>query len=162
MVYTKQVWEDAPSTATPLSAARLNYIEEGIEAIGGDWASYTPSITGGTVGNGTLTGSFVQIGKTVVFRAAFTLGSTSTITGNFSFSLPLTASSGNFVATATIEDTGTARYFGMCYTSGTTAVDVYALSTSGANATIAPFSDTSPFTWTTNDFVQVSGVFQVP
>lgn len=30
MAYTKQTWLDAPSTATPLSAARLNYMEDGI------------------------------------------------------------------------------------------------------------------------------------
>ena len=32
MAYTKQTWTDAPSTTTPISAARLNYIEAGIEA----------------------------------------------------------------------------------------------------------------------------------
>jgi hypothetical protein len=31
MPYTKQTWEDAPSTDTPISAARLGVIEEGIE-----------------------------------------------------------------------------------------------------------------------------------
>lgn len=29
--YTKQTWVDAPATTTPISAARLNYLEEGIE-----------------------------------------------------------------------------------------------------------------------------------
>lgn len=32
MVYTKQVWSDFPETSSPLSAARLNYMEEGIRA----------------------------------------------------------------------------------------------------------------------------------
>jgi len=31
MAYTKQTWEDAPSTDTPISAARLGVMEEGIE-----------------------------------------------------------------------------------------------------------------------------------
>lgn len=32
MSYTKQTWADAPSTSSPLSAARLTHMEEGIEA----------------------------------------------------------------------------------------------------------------------------------
>lgn len=31
MAYIKQTWEDAPSTNTPITAARLNHMEEGIE-----------------------------------------------------------------------------------------------------------------------------------
>jgi hypothetical protein len=31
-VYEKQTWEDAPSTATPVTADRLNHMEDGIEA----------------------------------------------------------------------------------------------------------------------------------
>ena len=32
MEYSKTYWQDSPSTATPLSAANLNKIENGIEA----------------------------------------------------------------------------------------------------------------------------------
>lgn len=35
MAYTKQTWANAPATTSPLSAARLNYIEDGIEATAG-------------------------------------------------------------------------------------------------------------------------------
>ena len=31
MPYTKQTWTDAPSTSTPISAARLNHVEDGVE-----------------------------------------------------------------------------------------------------------------------------------
>ena len=30
MAYSKQTWADSPTTTTPVSAARLNYMEEGI------------------------------------------------------------------------------------------------------------------------------------
>lgn len=36
MPYTKQTWENSPSTATPISAARLTYIEDGIDSIDAD------------------------------------------------------------------------------------------------------------------------------
>lgn len=32
MAYTKQVWHDTPATDTPVSAARLSYLEAGVEA----------------------------------------------------------------------------------------------------------------------------------
>jgi hypothetical protein len=32
MTYTKQTWTDSPSATTPISAARLGYIENGVEA----------------------------------------------------------------------------------------------------------------------------------
>ena len=35
MVYVKQLWQDLPNKTTPLSAARLNYMEEGIAAASG-------------------------------------------------------------------------------------------------------------------------------
>jgi hypothetical protein len=35
VAYTRQTWADEPSTSTPVSAARLNYMEAGIEAANG-------------------------------------------------------------------------------------------------------------------------------
>ena len=32
MSYAKQVWEDAPSTSSPITAARLNHMEDGIKS----------------------------------------------------------------------------------------------------------------------------------
>ncbi len=59
----------------------------------GAWASWTPSFTNLTVGNGTLVGSFIQLGKFVAFRFKLTFGSTTSITGSVSVTLPATANS---------------------------------------------------------------------
>jgi len=61
----------------------------------GAWTPYTPSWTStGTapaIGNGTLTGAYVQIGKWVQFRIQVTFGSTTTFgTGGLQVSLPVT------------------------------------------------------------------------
>src|SRR4051794_9332982 len=41
------------------------------------WQSYTPTWTnGGTIGNGTTTAKYVQIGKTVIVNVCYTFGST--------------------------------------------------------------------------------------
>jgi hypothetical protein len=60
----------------------------------GAWTSYTPvwsgNLTAPTIGNGTATGLFCQIGKTVHFVLSITLGSTSTVgtSSRYSFSIP--------------------------------------------------------------------------
>lgn len=81
---------------TPLTAQFYDETIENIEALaaalGGDWASYTPSWTGFTPGNGTLNyGHYVEISKTVILRFKFTLGTTSSASGIVKMSLPVAA-----------------------------------------------------------------------
>jgi hypothetical protein len=54
----------------------------------GAWTSYTPTLAGITLGNGTMSARYALIGKTMHLRFDFTLGSTSAITGQARFSLP--------------------------------------------------------------------------
>jgi len=78
---------------------RLTALEREVERLRvkerpvGAWQSYTVSWTAATtnpsIGNGTLTGRYVQIGKTVICSISLTMGSTTTYgSGNWSFSLP--------------------------------------------------------------------------
>lgn len=58
------------------------------------WTSYTPTVTTSgsafSLGNGTIAGSYTQIGKTTFGRIVLTIGSTTSIgSGNYSFSLPV-------------------------------------------------------------------------
>ena len=74
-----------------LTAAHMN----GIQAA---WDSYTPTWTAITtnpaLGNGTITGRYLRIGKTVMFQIVLTMGSTTTYgTGGWTFSLPVAAAS---------------------------------------------------------------------
>jgi hypothetical protein len=55
------------------------------------WSAYTPTFSGFTPGNATLSFAFAQIGKTVHVRGAVTLGSTSVMTGPLDVSLPVTS-----------------------------------------------------------------------
>src|SRR5579864_7885838 len=60
----------------------------------GAWASYTPSWTGSStnpsLGNGSLTGRYTQIGKVVLFSVVLTAGSTTTYgSGFWTFTLPI-------------------------------------------------------------------------
>lgn len=57
------------------------------------WQTFVPSWTNLTVGNGTLTARYSQIGKKVKIFIAFVLGNTSAVGGDISFTPPVTASS---------------------------------------------------------------------
>jgi hypothetical protein len=55
------------------------------------WTAYTPTFTGFSLGNGTLSFAYAQIGKTVHVRGRVTLGTTSTMTGPLDFTVPVTS-----------------------------------------------------------------------
>lgn len=64
-----------------------------IDANAGTWQAFTPTWTAATtnpsIGNGTLVGRYVKIGKTVICSISLTMGSTTTYgSGNWSLSLP--------------------------------------------------------------------------
>ncbi|MDQ0672929.1 hypothetical protein QFZ36_000490 [Pseudarthrobacter siccitolerans] len=130
------------------------------------WTSYTPTLTNITLGNGTLTGKYQQIGKTVNFRVSLILGSTSAISGDLIFSLPVTSAAyaGTSVAQplghATLLDAGIRAYQGEVEWASTTtcaikvlAADVTYLYTTTASAAI-------PFAWATGDEIEFSGTFE--
>ena len=71
--------------STVLTAAQLNGIGEAT-------ASYTPTLAGITIGNGTVAASFTRVNKLVYGSINITLGSTSVITGTVTFTVPVTAS----------------------------------------------------------------------
>lgn len=77
-------------------AALAAAVDTLIAAAPGAWASYVPvwssSGTAPALGNGTLTGRWVQIGKTVHAAVKLVAGSTTTFgTGGYSFTLPVAA-----------------------------------------------------------------------
>ena len=78
-----------------------NWIALGRLATTGDGAylSYTPAWTGATnptLGNGTLTGRWTRIGRTVIGSINLTIGSTTTGgSGSWAWDLPVTAAGGN-------------------------------------------------------------------
>ena len=55
-----------------------------------DWTAYTPTLTNHTLGNGTMEAKYQQAGGRVEFTIEYTWGSTSSVTGAVTFSLPLT------------------------------------------------------------------------
>ena len=127
------------------------------------WKDYTPlwqsNGTQPAIGNGTLAGRYVQVGKTVLAYIKMTVGTTSTLgTGIYAWTLPV-ASRGTFQQTgsANVDDAGTALYIG-------NATSIVNAGTVGCYQPIAPtgsyFDPSHPMSWNNGDFVQITIVYE--
>jgi hypothetical protein len=133
-----------------------------------EWSAYTPTITSDsgtfTLGNGTLTGRYKQIGKTVFFHVKLIYGSTSSPgTGHWNFSLPVTAQNSNFTFSAAILDDAASWYGGIGngnYTGSTTSFAVIIPGTNAAVTTWAVVGNGGPFEWGTADNITISGSYE--
>lgn len=128
------------------------------------WQSWTPTWTGLTVGNATVSAKYVQVGKTVNFRLTVTFGTTTSIaSGNTRFSFPVTASSDYMqyaiIGTGTANDSSTTYYF--LYPAWFSTTECVLENMNGATAPVLNNTDTDePFTWATGDQIAVTGTYE--
>lgn len=127
----------------------------------GPKTSYTPTLAGFTLGNGTVSGSYTQIQKTVWFEATFVFGSTSAAASAVpTLTLPVTAASSAVNAAllrAQFIDSGTAAYLaaGRLLTSTTAAAYII-----GSSGLLTTPSTTTPHTWAVNDGIYIAGIYE--
>lgn len=122
----------------------------------GIWTAYTPSFTNLTVGNGTLSAAYCRVNDFVAVRVSLLFGSTTSMSGQPFFSLPVAATA-NLIQDTPLGklrmlDAGSANYVGHVEINGSGVVGLY------TNAVVnAPFvgrytvNTVDPMTWTTND-----------
>jgi hypothetical protein len=138
-----------------LTAAQMNGI--------GEVTSFTPTWSNLTVGNGTQSFKYVRINNLVFINGKFTLGSTSAITGNVSFTTPVTSTNQQGISYAGdvfIEDSGTGNLLGfVAYLSNTFYIQTYTVN--ATYPTPIGFQATTPFTWAANDTFTVNIVYTV-
>lgn len=128
-----------------------------------DWVAWTPTLTNMTLGNGTQSGAYAQIGKTVFVRWQFTLGSTSTVGTDPEFSLPVTSVSVEQRSfTVYLQDTGVNAFYGIGVVfSGTpTRLRLQTINVAGTYPTAAQVTATVPHTWGNTDLMRVFGYYE--
>lgn len=142
-----------------LTASELNaYIRDNWKALGDAWTSYTPSLSNWTKGNGTLTGEYLQVGKLVIGKVFYTVGSSDTPSGNLVISLPVTK----------LADDGTSTPFGHGLAIDNSTGNVQTLVVSHATTTSMRFytptsglvAASNPWTWATSDKVNAAFCYE--
>ena len=149
-------------TAETVTAALLNaHVRDNLDASfpltgGPTHTTWVPTYANLTVGDGTVTARYTQIGKLVLAEYMLLWGSTTSISGTVNVSLPVTSAStyaqlDSPIGTAQFLDDGSDRYLGTVSWNTTTTLAVQALNAATTHLRTASLSSTIPFTWTTND-----------
>jgi hypothetical protein len=127
------------------------------------WSAWTPTLTNMSIGNGTMTSKYLQLGKLVFFNTLIVFGTTTSVTGDIEISLPVTAvAPGQMpIGHALLYDDSTATpYMAQPTLVATTRFRVLSVVTSGATATTTDTTALVPFTWATSDQIRVYGFFE--
>lgn len=134
--------------------------EDGLKL--GAWVDWTPTLTNLTLGNGTLGASYAKVGRTVMYRFRFVLGSTSAVGTSPRFTLPVAPDSGivanqDVMGDVNLTDTGTANRRGMALLSSGSTVELFGYSSTGVLVVI---TDMVPHPWAPGDIINVSGTYE--
>lgn len=130
---------------------------------GWSWATWSPTFTGFTLGNGTVNyAKYIQIGKSVQYRLFVTLGSTSSFSGSLSFSLPVTgnsdfASNGTNAGTGILAHSGSTSRPALAWLTNATTAIVRSIDSSGSGISV---TSTSPWTWGNGDTFNMMGMYE--
>ena len=152
--------------AEPLKSSDLNaQIRDLINGFGA-WNSsasspaYSPTLSGFTLGSGTISGAYTQIGKHVHFRVTATLGTGYVApTQNPAITLPVAAASTSrdYNITAKFATSGGTVYQAGAVLNTTSQIYLYVLGTNGVMST--PTS-TVPFSWGVGSVLYVGGTYE--
>jgi hypothetical protein len=130
------------------------------------WIPWTPALTNLTLGNGVVTAKYQRIGRTIIYRFKFKLGSTSAVGTDPKFSLPVAphaeyvSQEDNAIGSGMMLDTGTQLYPAILRYEGGSNVTLFVFSVGGTYANLGQVTATIPFTWTTNDAISISGIYE--
>jgi hypothetical protein len=146
------------SVGAVLTAAQMNGI--------GETVAYTPVMTGWTLGNGTITGTYNRTNKIVTFTIRLVIGSTTTFVGTPFFSMPFAYSSGaEFDAGVNglaYDASANARYPLSTFAVTTTTFGSLSPQTNGAYlGSSVGVTSAIPFTWATGDVLLHTFTYQV-
>jgi hypothetical protein len=142
-------------TAAVLTAAELNAI--------GTFTAWTPTLTNLTIGT---TGAesvhrYSKINEVVVFQSKIVLGTGGSISGNFSITLPVTASATSTIAASVnLIDAANTFYPGSVTMLSTSELAVYAINAASTYASMQRVAAAVPFTWAAGDIITINGAYE--
>lgn len=129
------------------------------------WASWTPTITNLTLGSGSVTATYIQIGKTVHCKFRFIYGAGSAVGTGPYFTLPVTASSSGYSAVAgaapfqgtgwILDSSSSTPLLAIPLSRSTTTCIIRLIGVAGTYANANEITSTVPITWATGDEIGV-------
>jgi hypothetical protein len=128
----------------------------------GAWTTWTPTYGAGiSIGNATVISRYQIIGKTLSFNLQITLGSTTTIgAGSNAVVMPFAPKTQTPII-GYYFDTGVQEMAGYSVINTSGNLELKLIVTGGVYANVANITSTTPFTWSTGDFIQFSGTYEV-
>lgn len=156
---TPRTW----ATGEVVTATELNSeIRDALAGIQAAWEAYTPTWgapTPPTLGNGTLTGRYRRVGKTVDYEVSLVAGSTTGGgTGQWSFGLPLTYNSRyalrSLFGRALLHTAAGAYYPATVFSAGALSVSLITTDTRSVMST------GTPITLAAGDIITLSGRYE--
>jgi hypothetical protein len=146
-----------------------NLVPSHLAFLGDAWTTYTPTwtLTGAGSQAGTITGAYMQIGKTVHFWAKFVCLVSSNFTGltGVTVSLPVTSSAifgtpGSAIGTGGMADAN-GNYYPLTFNAvDTTKGQVLAFAASGASVNYNPVAEQFPFATGAGDTMFITGTYE--
>lgn len=127
----------------------------------GGWLSYTPATSGLVIGNGTLVGRYMRVGRMVSFALRFDFGSTSSVAGAINMEVPVAMIASYSVAETSVRVLGFDASAGARYTMHAASTSTIAFQLYGdATGAWPVMSATVPFTWATGDVIMAAGTYE--
>ena len=122
--------------------------------------TYTPTFTGLTLGNGTVSAKYCKVGGIIVDEIVITFGSTTVVTGNVVINgmQPSINNAPTFCGTANLHDVGSEYYVGVVREVNSTSVEILADNASSTYLRRSVLSSTVPHTWATGDQIAFTSV----
>lgn len=122
--------------------------------------SYTPTLSGITLGNGTVSAKSCKVGGMVIDNILITFGGTTAVTGDVVIgNMPAAANLANtFCGNANLHDAGSSYYVGVVRYASSTSVNVYAVYAGGTYTSYSTLNSTTPHTWAVGDQIAISTV----
>ena len=133
----------------PVTEPQLDALADGLDGIQAAWDNFVPTVGGWTLGNGTVLGRYLQIGKTVQFRARLLLGST-TVTG-------ATLTLGGLPLSTPADWASALRWLARDVSASVSAFGDADMLGGSAGLNLRA---TTPFTWAAGDFIGVAGTYE--
>ncbi len=151
------------STTTPVApGGYITYFYDGTnwKIVGhsqGAAITYTPVWTNGTLGNGTLAGNYTVTNLTVAFTLSLVWGSTTSSSGNWTFTLPpfATTITAYLQPGTIIGSGGSGNYLGILFINGSTTLQPY----TNASPIATQWGTSQPFVWASTNSMRLESTY---